>query len=393
MSLESQSWPKLFWAECRALARDAGLQAQVLWLPLLSGLFLAAMFFPGVARELPIAVVDADQSSTSRELIRSLNANGGLRVARLDDSPRAGWQAMRDREVYGTLLIPRGFESSTRRGTPEPATFYVNTQYLLIGNMLQSEVMATVMEFSAVKSAGPLLARGIPLSSLEGALQPIPSRRSGVGNPYLNYLPFLVAAAIPCLLQIFMVLTGVRLIGREFRLGETSDWLPLAGKRPLAAFSSRLLPVGLVYFAVSLTFSFGLFGFFGWPFAGSWLLYLSAQAALVAASLGIGTLLAALTTNYRLASSVGAFYAAPALAFSGITFPLFAMPAIAQNWAHGIPVTAFLRLQVEQGLRGTDPSGSLPEFGVLIIFALVSLSLSIWFLAKNALNPAKYGKA
>ena len=389
---ENQGWLRLLWAETGALARDPGAQAQILWFPLLAGLFLAAIFFPGVARELPIAVADADQSPTSRALVRALDANAGLRVALVEDSPGAGWGAMQNREVYGMLLIPKGFELSTRRGPPDPATFYVNTQYLLIGNMLQSEVMATVMEFSAVHSAGSLLARGVPLNRLEGALAPVPARRSGVGNPYLNYLPFLVAAAIPCLLQIFMVLTGVRLIGREFRLGARSKWLPLAAARPMAAFSSRLLPPALIYLAVSVAFAAALFGFLGWPFQGHWGLYLVAHAAFVAASLAMGTLLAALSANYRLASSVGAFYAAPALAFSGITFPLFAMPTAAQTWAHAIPVTAFLRLQVEQGFRGTPLAGSLPELGVLLVFAGVGGVLSIWLLSRKAGNPRFYGK-
>lgn len=392
MPPEDKNWLRLLWDEISALSRDSAGQAQILWLPLLSGLFIAAIFFPGVARELPIAIADADQSSTSRALVRHLEANAGLKVAVLADSAEAGWYAMRNREVYGTLLIPKGFEQSDRRGSPDPVTFYVNSQYLLIGNMLQSEVMATVMEFSARSSAGTLLARGVPINQLGGALDPIPSRRSGLGNPYLNYLPFLAAAAIPCLLQIFMVLTGVRLVGREFRLGAQSKWLPLAAVRPIAAFTSRLLPPAIIYFTLSLAFASALFGFFGWPFQGNWGLYLGAHAAFVVASLTMGTLFAALSANYRLASSVGAFYSAPALAFSGITFPLASMPAAVQVWAHAIPVTAFLRLQVEQGLRGTPLSGSLAELGALLAFVAVGVTASLWFLARKAGDPHCFGK-
>lgn len=389
---ENASWLRLVWAETVALARDAGAQAQVLWLPLLTGLFLVAMFYPGVARQLPISVIDTDQSATSRALVRALEANAGLQVARLDQSASAAWQAMQEREVYGALLIPRGFEQSVRRGPPEPVTFYVNTQFLLIGNMLQSEVQATVLEFSTTRAAGALLARGVPMSHLADSLQPIPSRRSGVGNPYLNYLPFLVAAAVPCLLQIFMVLTGVRLVGREFRQGAESRWLRLAAERPVAAYTSRLAPVALVYFALSAGFAVGLFGFLGWPFQGDWGLYLAAHAALVVASLGMGTLLAGASANYRLASSVGAVYSAPALAFSGITFPHFAMPLFAQAWAHAIPVTYFLRLQVEQGLRGTPVAGSLAELGALLAFAIGSVALSVILMARKAGDPRNHGK-
>lgn len=62
-----------------------------------------------------------------------------------------------------------------------------------------------------------------------------------MGNPYLNYLPFLVAAAVPCLLQIFLILNGVRMVGKEFKKGANSTWLQLASKRPWAAISSRFV--------------------------------------------------------------------------------------------------------------------------------------------------------
>jgi ABC-2 type transport system permease protein len=390
--LQDAGWFRLVWTEIGSLARDLGAQAQVLWLPLLAVLFLTAMFLPGIARELPIAVVDDDRSATSRALVRALNASAGLHVARLDESVDDAWRAMQAREVYGALLVPRGLEQSVRRGPPEPVTFYVNTQFLLIGNMLQSEVQATVMEFSTKRSAGTLLARGVPMSQLTESLQPIPSRRSGVGNPYLNYLPFLVAAAVPCLLQIFMVLTGARLIGREFRIGAGSAWLRLAAVRPLAALTSRFAPAAFLYLALGAGFAVALFGLLGWPFQGSWMLYLAAHAALVVCSLGMGGLMAAASANYRLASSAGALYAAPALAFSGITFPHFAMPAFAQVWAHTIPVTYFLRLQVEQGLRGAPVSGSLAEFGALLGFAFGSVLLTVYFLGRKAGDPRCYGK-
>ncbi|MCD8482901.1 MAG: ABC transporter permease [Verrucomicrobia bacterium] len=154
------SWLGLVHAEFKSLVGDAGAQAQLMWLPLLGIMIIAAIFYPGVARELPIAVIDADHSASSRALVRHLESNAGLSVVLTGSHPVDGWHAMRDRTVYGTLLIPAGFGDAAKRGKAEPVTFYVNTQYLLIGNMLQSEVMATVMEFSVLASAAPLLARG-----------------------------------------------------------------------------------------------------------------------------------------------------------------------------------------------------------------------------------------
>ena len=47
---------------------------------------------------------------------------------------------------------------------------------------------------------------------------------------------------------------------------------------------------------------------------------------LIAAYLGVGTLLIAATLTFRNALSIAAFITAPAFAFSGQGFPLLAMP-------------------------------------------------------------------
>ncbi len=388
----SPSFARLLLAEARGLAREPGAQAQVLWLPLLAGLFVAAIFAAGVARGLPIAVIDADGSAASRELVRHLQANAALRVAQVTADPAAAWADLRSGAVYGVLQIPAGFERDARRGGAAPVSLHVNTQYLLIGNMVQGEVMAVVMDFSARRAAGGLLAGGVAPAGLEGALQPLAARRSGLGNPHLNYLPFLAAAAIPCLLQIFMVLTGARLVGREFRIGAASTWLPVAARRPFAALAARTLPAAAAYGAVSLGFAAALFGWLGVPFRGGWALYAAGHAAFVAAALAMGALFAAVTANYRLACSVGALYAAPALAFSGVTFPLAAMPPLAHAWAHAIPATAFLRLHIEQAYRGAPAAASLPELAALAAFAVGGGLLAGLLIARRAGQPRYYGR-
>src|SRR5690606_41279965 len=76
--------------ECARLRAEPWGLALSAWVPLLALALLAWMFTAGVPRELPVAVVDHDNSAVSRELVRSLDAVPGLRVAsRPVDLPQA----------------------------------------------------------------------------------------------------------------------------------------------------------------------------------------------------------------------------------------------------------------------------------------------------------------
>ena len=121
----------------------------------------------------------------------------------------------------------------------------------------------------------------------------------------------------------------------------------------------------------------------------SYLLHLIVAVAAVmpGAQASIALLVVGLTANYRLASSVAAFVTAPALAFAGLTFPLGSMPAAAEAWGQALPLTAFVRVQLEQASRGAPLSESLPELVLLAGVALISLAIALPLLHWRAGDP------
>ena len=64
------------------------------------------------------------------------------------------------------------------------------------------------------------------------------------------------------------------------------------------------------------------------------------MAAFVLAAQAFGLLIIALTANLRKAVSLGALIFGPAAAFSGVTFPLAAMPVGPRIWAETLPAHA-----------------------------------------------------
>src|SRR5690625_1162847 len=82
----------------------------LLILPLAGWGILAATFYEGVPRNMPIAIIDHDNSAFSRELIRSIDATSTMQVAAYAMSPQEGEDLMKQgrSEEHTSELQSRG---------------------------------------------------------------------------------------------------------------------------------------------------------------------------------------------------------------------------------------------------------------------------------------------
>jgi ABC-2 type transport system permease protein len=71
-------------------------------------------------RDVPIAVVDRDGTSSSHELMRRIEATESVVVAQVLLDMVTAERAVCARLVYGTVLIPTDFERDLLHGRPRP---------------------------------------------------------------------------------------------------------------------------------------------------------------------------------------------------------------------------------------------------------------------------------
>jgi ABC-2 type transport system permease protein len=343
----------------------------LLVLPLLSFAVLWAIFQQQVPRELPVVVCDEDHSALSREITRMIDATPSMRIVATANDFTAGRSLIMARKAYALIRIPAGTEREVDRGrTAEVACFY-NAQFILPGSLVTRDLGQVVATLAQGIDIRRRLGQGEAGVAARAHAEPIRIDRHALFNPQLNYVYFLLTTLLPTMLQIFILITAVQAIGSELKEETAPEWLAAAGFSTWRAVLGKLLPQTIHYVFLGMIMIILLFHWLAVPVRGSLGMIAGGTVLFVMAYQAMGLFLVSWFANLRLATSAAAFYSAPAFAFTGVTFPLMAMPVLGRLWGGILPLTYYLRLLVGQAIRGMPARGALPECLVLSAFVVI----------------------
>ena len=378
------------WRRLRGDFWDFGMLS---WIPVVLCGMLWLVFSAGIARDLPIVVIDNDNSTLSRQLTRWLDASPGVQVAAKVASSDEALHRLRERTAFGYLLIPDDFEQKLLGGRQATVQWLYNAQFSSHAGALLRDVRTVSTTLSAGIEMTARAKKGVSGVQAAAQFEPIRTTLNSLYNENISYEAFLTLALMPAMLQIFIVVAVVTSMGRELRDGTVPQWLATARGSWLRAIGAKLLFPLIAYCALALLYLLFFSLARDWAVAGSLPALLLSMLLLVLAYCGLATLLIGATLSLRLALSGAAFITAPAFAFAGQAFPLMAMPAPARAWAQALPLTHYLQLQTKYWLAGAPWRYGVQEMLILAGFAIGCGAVGVFLLARRANAPAAWGRA
>lgn len=377
------------WRRLRGDFWDVGMLS---WIPIVLCGMLWLVFSAGIARDLPIVVIDNDNSTLSRQLTRWLDASPGIEVTAKVASSDEALHRLRERTAFGYLLIPNDFEQKLLGGRQATVQWLYNAQFSSHAGALLRDVRTVSTTLSAGIEMTARMKKGMSGVQAAAQFEPIRTTLNSLYNENISYEAFLTLALMPAMLQIFIVVAVVTSVGRELRDGTVPQWLASANGSWLRAVGAKLLFPLIAYSALALLYLLFFSLARDWAVAGSLPALLLSMLLLVLAYCGLATLLIAATLSLRLALSGAAFITAPAFAFAGQAFPLMAMPAPARAWAEALPLTHYLQLQTKYWLAGAPWRYGVQEMLILAGFAIGCGAVGVFLLARRANAPDAWGR-
>jgi ABC-2 type transport system permease protein len=337
----------LVWKELIELGQDPRLFGIVIMAPIIQ-LFLLAYAATTDIRDVPIAIVDADRSAASRELVSRFDASPSFTVTEVVSSPDAIDRVIEHGTAWMAVVVPRGYGAALLRGEPQ------TVQVVADGSDANSAGVSLSYATSLIAAHGQELAArmGGAASALgppAGALQPVVRVWF---NPRLESRDFMVPGIVAMLLLVITTNLSSMGIVREKEVG-TLEQLNVTPLTRAELIVGKLLPYGLVgLIDVVLVLSVAIF-WFDIPMRGSYLLLFSLTLVYLVTTLGLGLFVSTISSTQQQAMMTTTFFfLMPMMLLSGFVFPIENMPAAIQPVTYAIPLRYFLVILRSIFLKG-----------------------------------------
>jgi ABC-2 type transport system permease protein len=347
----------------------------VLVLPILSILFFASLFRQGVPTKMPIAIVDLDQTASSRKVSRNIDVTPLSKVTEYLQSETEAMSELRTGNIYGFVVLPKNMQSDILASRQPVISYYYQNCFLIAGGLMQNDLTLILHTLSGGINIQKREALGQPKDYINSQVQPIQLNTHQLFNPTANYSVYISTIVLPIMLQLFILLMTVYSIGIEIKERTSHEWLRLSDKSMLIALTGKLLPYTMVFFMVMMFQNFMLYKVMQIPMHTSlgWLMLSS--LIFVLAYQAIGVFCIGLLPLMRHSLNMAAFYGILALTLCGFSFPIEAMPPVFQYWACGFPVRHYMHIFQSQILAGFELKYSIASYLYMLTFLLVPLTV------------------
>lgn len=335
--------------------------------------FFADLLKEGLPSQLPIAVVDEDDSFTSRELIRSLNAFAQTEIVLKTADFKEARQAMQRAEIYGIFHIPAGFKKEVAMGKEPVVSFYTNETYLLPSSLAYKDMRMQAALANGAVQRTLLLAKGEGKFQLQAKLMPVVVDTNPLNNPWLSYAIYLASILMPAFVFMFSMFTAAYSIGEEMKRHTAVRWLEFADNSIMRALIGKLLPQAFVFFSIGLLCLGILYGFLQFPLNSGFGPMAMAMVLLVLSGQGLAVFFMGVFKRNRLVLSACALWAVLSFSISGFTYPVPSMPPLMQGFAVFFPLRHYYLLYVDQALNGIPLFYSWKPYLALIVFIMLPL--------------------
>lgn len=376
---------KILIRELRRITEKKTIYLLSVVLPVILFLVLALIYKNGVVRDLPVAIYDADNSTLSRLLSRSIDAASSMAVTRHVNSLEELKREFLKGHIQGAFYFPLNMERDIKRGTGSSMVIFKNTSSLIIGNMIYKDGVTVAKTVSGGVLLKKLRSKGLSEAQAMNIINPIRIETQSLYNPEYNYLQYLVPGLLTALFQMIIMISAVLIISSEFTHNTFEELVHLSGNNTFTIILGKSIPHIAIHTATALGLIGIIFPMFSIEVNGPVLLTLAFIEYFILTSFFLGFLLSCSFREQLFATEVALFINTPAFIFSGFTFPLWGMPALHNYFAQLIPFTHFLSGFIKIYQMGAPIKYVAPEFLRLSVFLVVSVSAS-FFVLRHKIN-------
>ena len=339
--------------------------------PILVIFFFTSLMDDGQPLNLPVGIVDLDNTSTSRSLSRKLDGFQMSKVVARYPSVAEARRAIQRNEIYGFLYIPKGTTDKLLASRQPKISYYYTYTSIAAGSMLMKDLKTVSTLGSAGLGQATMRAKGLTDAQIQTLLQPIKIDLHQIANPWTNYNAYLSTMMVPGIIMLFIFLISAYSIGTELKFATGKKWMEMADNNITVALLGKFLPQTIIWLAIVYGYEWYVFYHLGFPHLGSpWMLVLLGLMQ-VLASQGFGIFAFGLMPSLRMSMSVCSLWAVLSISMAGSAFPIMGMDAPLQSLSWLFPLRHYWMMYQTCVFNGFPLVESWFHFAAMAAFLLL----------------------
>ncbi|MFS1424428.1 ABC transporter permease [Shewanella sp. 10N.286.48.B5] len=365
------NWLQLVIADFKALLSDKDIVLTVF-----GGLLFYSVLYPlpylhQVPTEQKIVVVDHDNSSLSRQLVRHADASPKIKIVSQVASINEAQQWISNGDAFGLLVIPEGFRRNLLLGKGATLSYGGDASYFLIYSAVAEGLVAAGMDASKQVQMIGLLARGENPQQIQQDLNSVNLNSVPAFNPSLGYTPYVVPGLFLLILHQTLLIGASILGAGQWR--KQGYWQQVS---PLALITARIAVFSLIYSFFSCFYLGYCYYFYGVSVQASLGQVLLFMVPFILSTAACGVALSCLFVRRDLPTQVLLLVSMPILFVSGFVWPLALIPEPLVQASQIIPAVPAIMGMLQLNQMGASWDAIMPMWlqmwGLFLLFILLA---------------------
>ena len=326
-------------------------------------------------KEVDFAVVDMDQSVTSRQLIERMQATGYFELNGEYTSADQAIDELDKGKVKLVVQIPIHFQRNLNAGRSAPISLSIDAVDGSSAGLIQSYTSSIIADFNREKLADVQITNAA-MGNGASSQKTITMNPVNWYNPDLDYITFMVPGILVVLVSMIgLFLSGMNIV-REREIG-TIEQLNVTPITKSQFMIGKLMPFWVIgMFDLVIGLALARFGF-NIPFLGSLFTILVIAGIYLILVQSLGLFISTITHTQQQAMFIAWFMMVVFILMGGLFTPVESMPMWAQDLTLGNPVAYFIKIMRMVLLKGAGWQEVYKMVLVLIGIATVLLGISI----------------
>lgn len=367
--------------ELKGLLKDKGLLLLAIGGPFLYSFFYPLPYQYKIVRKMPVAVVDADKTSTSFKLKQMIKATEQVALTEKYLTLKDAQKALKERHIYAVVYIPEDFQKNILKNQVQAVKIWTDGSYIIYYKQATKALQTAIKTMSAGIEIKKLQAKGAGKTAYV-LRTPITITERDLYNPSGSYMENVVPAVLVAVIhQVLLMIIGMR----SGTLRESKERYSPAICPINILFGKTLafLFFGLCYFVFYFILVYRILGFTG---GGTILSFFIFYFIFVLSVIFLGIFLAQFFSERESSVMFIVVSSLPLFFMSGVVWPVYQMPFFIQILRVLAPLSYGIEGMTRLFIMQEPLLQALPLLTGMFVYMLISGILAYYTIKKRYPN-------